>query len=153
MLRGLRASDAPTIQQLVGNDQRLLLRIGALLQAKLALSQAVLEELARADELRALLMDRRLTDISNESFAAVASERNCADLDLVVAAGAPGDDNSSWRVLAFADELNNPLVADPAASGNAVVRSRRSPGPGPVAANPGTADSCPGRRAAASSGR
>ncbi|MHC5068688.1 MAG: hypothetical protein ACYTF0_08870, partial [Planctomycetota bacterium] len=110
MPSGLRASDAPLIHDILGRDQRLLLRIGALLQDQLAVTRAVLEEVARSGALRDLLMDRRLKDCADEgSLATLSEERGCADLELYLA-----DDHSDghkWRVIAFLDEADNPLLA------------------------------------------
>ena len=114
MLTGLRAQDATTIQRLIGADQRLLLRIGALLQARLAVTESALGEVASTPALRDLLMDRGLKDADVDSFDALLEARGCADLGLVLTEGAVGDDGQAWRVIALEDELNNPLLAAPA---------------------------------------
>ncbi|MDA3960644.1 MAG: hypothetical protein PF961_07625 [Planctomycetota bacterium] len=114
MPAGLRASEAPLIQSLIGSDQRLLMRLGALLHAKLAVTRAVLEELPRAPELRKLLMDATLKDADGDGFATIVINRGCTDLDLCLL-----DQDEDWRVIAFTDEVDNPLMAGEVDADNA----------------------------------
>jgi hypothetical protein len=63
MIRGLRAADAAILQRLCGGDTRLFLRLGALLQHHLSITEAALEAALSRPGARALLSDRRLQAI------------------------------------------------------------------------------------------
>lgn len=105
---GLRAADAPTINDLIGGDQRLLLRVGALLQAQIACTPLLLEEAASSQGLRALLLDRALADVADaEALLALTNQHGADELALET------DRADGWRVLALADEIGNPLLAAP----------------------------------------
>ncbi len=113
MLTGLRAADAPLIQRLVQGDMKLLLRLGALLQDGLAVSEAALQSLvasgAAGDQAIAghkggLLLDRRLKTITIADFADLA--KDYAQDDLILATAADG-----VRVIALSDEVGNLLTA------------------------------------------
>lgn len=106
MLRGLRASDASLIRQRTGGDMRLLLRIGALLESRLAFTELALERLAGDEPGRRLLADRRLGAADAEAFAALAAEAGVDDLRLLLDEGGAG---SAWRIVALSDEIGNPL--------------------------------------------
>jgi hypothetical protein len=108
MPNGLRAADAPQIQRLVGDDRRLLLRIGALLQERIAFSEPVLAEIPQMDGLRALIMDRGLAKVTEASDFTTLAEGHCGpDNDLAWARSEDG-----WGVCCFSDELGNPLLAE-----------------------------------------
>jgi hypothetical protein len=107
MITGLRAADAPLIQRLVQGDMKLLLRLGALLQDGLAVSEAALQSLVAsgvAGDKGGLLLDRRLKTITAEGFPALAKEFDQEDLLLTTAA-------DGVRVIALSDELGNLLTA------------------------------------------
>ncbi len=112
MITGLRAADAAVLQRLAGGDQRLFLRLGALLQARLAISESALAEAAGNPGLKKLLLDRRLKDATPEAFAALASDCGAADCGVVLVDDRDGRTETGWRVLALEDELDNPLLAD-----------------------------------------
>lgn len=108
MLTGLRASDASILTRLCAGDQRLFLRLGVLLQAKLAVTEHALGEIARDEPLKALVMDKRLRTATAAEFAGlIASSGSGADLVLVD----EGDVEPGWRVIALVDEIGNPLLA------------------------------------------
>ncbi len=115
MIRGLRASDAPTIQRLCGADMKMLLRLGALLQAQLAITEVALEGALALPAGRALLQDRRLREVAPEDFADLVAACDATALDLTLLSESDGIE-AGWRVIALADELGNPLVAEPAAA-------------------------------------
>ena len=108
MLTGLRAADAPIIQRLVQGDMKLLLRLGALLQDGLAVTEAALQALVASktteDGKGSLLLDRRLKTIDAAGFTALANEHGIDDLTL---ASAP----DGLRVIALEDEVGNLLTA------------------------------------------
>jgi hypothetical protein len=108
MLRGLRTNDAPLLQRLCAGDTRLYLRLGALLQGKLAFTEAALQSAVESAAGKQLLNDRRLKDVAGQGFDALVAEHGCAGLGVILTDGADG-----WRVIALEDELNNPLVAEP----------------------------------------
>lgn len=111
MLTGLRASDAATLTRLCGADQKLFLRVGMLLQAKLALTEPALAEIVAEPRLTALLLDKRMRTATADEFAALlAATGSPAELLLV---DAEGQVEPGWRVVALADELGNPLLATP----------------------------------------
>lgn len=113
MPRGLRASDLPTLKQLSGGDQRLLLRLGALLEVRLAFTALALETLVGDQAGKKLLLDRRLKDADETAFCALMVESGAGELGLALVAGdAPGaDDEPGWRLVALEDELGNPLFS------------------------------------------
>ncbi|MBA2481533.1 MAG: hypothetical protein H0V44_12785 [Planctomycetes bacterium] len=113
MLRGLRVSDSAILQRICGADAKLFLRVGTLLQAKLAFTELALEGAAATEAGRKMLADRRLRDLVPDQFEALASEHGCADLDLVMV-DERGGAESGWRLIALADELGNPLTVAPA---------------------------------------
>ena len=84
MPAGLRAADAPRIQELCQGDKRLLLRVGALLQSQLSVSEAVLEEITHSPEIRKMLMDRACKDVHSEILAALAEQHGCQDIGLML---------------------------------------------------------------------
>ena len=105
---GLRAADAPLIQRLVNGDMKLLMRLGALLQEGLTVSEPALQALVAGGH-TALLTDRRLKGFTHGStatvdFAALAAEHGAEDLLLA-------DSPDGMRVIALADEVGNPLLA------------------------------------------
>ncbi len=106
MLRGLRTTDAPTLQRLCGGDTRLYLRLGALLQAKVAITEAALQAAVESPAGKLLLNDRRLKDVAAQGFDALMAEHGCSALGLIL-----GDGDEQWRVIALDDELDNPLLA------------------------------------------
>ena len=112
MPQGLRAADAPQIQELCKGDKRLLMRIGALLEKRLSVTQAVLEEIEYSSELRKLLMDRGLADANDEQFSELCSKHQCEDIGLIISAV---DDD--WRCMHLEDEVNN-IFADAATENN-----------------------------------
>ncbi|HYE07723.1 MAG TPA: hypothetical protein VEL07_19550 [Planctomycetota bacterium] len=112
MITGLRASDAAVLQRLAGADQRLYLRLGALLQARLAISEAALAEAAGDAGLKKLLLDRRLKDATPKRFTALAAECGAAGSGVVLVDDSDGRTEAGWRVLVLEDELDNPLTAD-----------------------------------------
>ncbi len=118
MLTGLRASDAPILQRLCGADMRLFLRLGALLQAHLAVTEPALAALQATPGGKALIADRRLQDATAASFPALLAE-HAGDSGLALLDEAGGAE-PGWRVLAIADEVGNPLLA--AMAGPAVAR-------------------------------
>ncbi|MFW5858781.1 MAG: hypothetical protein ACOCYP_02050 [Planctomycetota bacterium] len=113
MLTGLRASDGPLLQQLCSGDRRLLMRLGALLQERFALTELVLQEAGSDSDLRALVMDRGLSATAEDepAFHALCERHHCGELGLSVTRGETADDGTTWHVLAFADEVDNPLTA------------------------------------------
>lgn len=108
MLTGLRASDAAILTRLCGADQKLFLRVGMLLQAKLALSEPALGEIMADDRLKTLLLDKRLRTATAADFATLLTATGSpADLVLV---DDEGEVEAGWRVIALTDELGNPLL-------------------------------------------
>ena len=96
MVHGLRIEDAPTLQELLMADQRLLARVGALLQAELAITAAVLTECTKMQGLRELLMDRNLAQADGDQADAII-QQHCGDsFGLLLTTATDG-----WRVLAF----------------------------------------------------
>ncbi len=110
MIQGLRAGDAQELMQLAGADRRLFMRIGALLQERVSISRAVLEELASEEGLHALLMDRRLKHVKEDTFEALVEKHNCTDLGLCLYSEISDEEEPAWRTLVFDDELDNPLL-------------------------------------------
>jgi hypothetical protein len=110
MIRGLRASDAADLRRRTGGDMRLLLRIGALLEARIAFTPLALDRLLGDEAGRRLIADRSLPT----AFAAAASAAGIDDLRMI------GEDEgceAGWRVIALADEIGNPFSAEPAGDG------------------------------------
>ena len=106
MIRGLRASDAAEIRRRTGGDMRLLLRVGALLEAKLNFTELALERLLADEAGRKLLADRKLT----VDFSAAAAAAQVDDLVLLdEATGA----EAGWRTVALADEVGNLFASTP----------------------------------------
>lgn len=118
MIRGLRASDAAEIRRRTGGDMRLLLRIGALLEARLALTELALDRLCADEAGRRLLADRRVTTADAAGFATAAAAAGIDDCTLLDESGGA---EAGWRVIALADEVGNPLAgtvaAEPVAAG------------------------------------
>lgn len=114
MLTGLRASDAAILMRLCGADQKAFLRVGALLQAKVSLTEAALAELMGTERGKAILLDRRLKTATPATFGDLLDEHQLA-ADLVCLDGDQVE--AGWRVIALADEVGNPLLA--AAQGDA----------------------------------
>jgi hypothetical protein len=112
MIRGLRAADAAILQRLCGGDTRLFLRLGALLQHHLSITEAALEAALTRPGARALLSDRRLQTIDLAGFNALLSEGDGAGLGLILAGATEGAE-SGWRVIALDDEVGNPLTPEP----------------------------------------
>ncbi len=110
MLKGLRTADAPILQRLCAGDTRLYLRLGALLQAQVSITEAALEAAVATSTGKQLLNDRRLKDIPPHGFAALVEEHGSADLGLVLADAESGAE-AGWRVIALEDEVGNPLLA------------------------------------------
>ena len=108
MLTGLRASDAPTLHRLCLGDQKVFLRLGTLLQAKLSITESALEEMIGQERLKSLLLDRSLRTATPAEFAALLGSD---DADLLMADGDATE--PGWRVIALADELGNPLLVLP----------------------------------------
>lgn len=115
MLTGLRASDANTLTRLCAGDQRLFLRIGALLQAKLAFTEAALSQMLGKETLKKIVMDQRLRQVNADGFVRLVEEANAADDGLLLI------NEGDWRVIALADEVDNPLVAAASGAHAAVV--------------------------------
>lgn len=111
MLKGLRAGDAPLLQRLCGADTRLFLRLGALLQSSLAITEPALEALLADAPGKALLADRRLKDADAAAFAGLVREHAVTIQGLMLAVEADGAD-AGWRVIVLDDELGNPLLAE-----------------------------------------
>ncbi|MBA3701037.1 MAG: hypothetical protein H0W78_19480 [Planctomycetes bacterium] len=114
MLRGLRTADAPLLQRLCAGDTRLYLRLGALLQAQLAFTEAALQSTIESPAGKHLLNDRRLKDVATQGFDALVAEHSCAAMGLILTEGegegeGKVEGKESWRVIALDDELNNPL--------------------------------------------
>jgi hypothetical protein len=122
MLRGLRVSDVSTLLRLCGNDRKLFLRLGSLLEAHVALTEAALETLTDGTAGRGLLNDRRLGAISPAGFAALAEEI-VPDAQVIMIDGDNGAE-AGWRVIALADERANPLM-DAADAAEAAVTTAR----------------------------
>jgi len=124
MIRGMRASDAAEIRRRTGDDMRLLLRIGALLEAKLSFTELALERLLDDDVGRKLLADRRLSTAFTEAAA------NAGVDDLVLLDETTGAE-VGWRTVALADEVGNPLSqtvsAEPAPEGLQALVGQLSP--------------------------
>jgi hypothetical protein len=110
MLRGLRTIDAPILQRLCAGDTRLYLRLGALLQANVAITAAALEAAVTSPQGKQLLNDRRLKEVPPPGFAALVAEHGCAELGLLLTDGESGAE-VGWRVIALDDEVGNPLLA------------------------------------------
>jgi hypothetical protein len=104
MLTGLRASDFSTIQRMCAGDQRLFLRIGALMQGKLAFTEAALSTMLGRDELKKLVMDQRLRSAKSDEFNKMLIEAKAENEGLVLIA------EDDWRVIALSDEVDNPLT-------------------------------------------
>ena len=105
---GLRAADAPLIQRLVNGDMKLLMRLGALLQEGLTVSEPALQALVAGGN-TSLLTDRRLKGFTkgataDADFTALIAEHKAEDLVLT-------DTADGMRVIALADEVGNPLLA------------------------------------------
>ncbi len=111
MLRGLRTAEATILQRLCAGDTRLYLRLGALLQANIAITEAALEALVSSATGKLLLNDRRLKDVLPEGFAALVAEHGCNDQGFVLCNGDSGAE-AGWRVIALDDEVGNPLLAE-----------------------------------------
>jgi hypothetical protein len=111
MLRGLRVNDAPILQRLCAGNSKLFLRLGALLQARLAFTQPALEQLVASESGKRLLADRRFKKATPEGFAALAGECGCTDAGLTMV-DEQGGAEAGWRVVALEDEIGNPLLAE-----------------------------------------
>lgn len=107
MLRGLRASDAAEIRSRTGGDMRLLLRVGALLEAKLAFTEAALDRLIGDAVGQRLLADRSLGGADADAFLAAATAAGIDDCVMLAA------DDPPWRVVALSDEVGNIFAAPP----------------------------------------
>lgn len=107
MPRGLRASDAAEIRRRTGDDMRLLLRIGALLEAKLALTEAALDRLLGDATGHTLLSDRSLGNADADAFVTAARAAGIDDCIMLAA------DDPPWRVIALTDEVGNIFAAPP----------------------------------------
>ena len=108
LLRGDDELLVEVIQRLVNGDMKLLMRIGALLQEGLTVSEPALQALVDGGK-TALLTDRRLKGFTKSAtadgdFAALAAEHGAEDLLLANTA-------DGMRVIALADEVGNPLLA------------------------------------------
>ncbi len=110
MLKGLRAVDATTIARLCGTDRTLLMRIGALLNAKLAFTALALERCASDAAAKKVALDRRLKDADDLAFCALVAE-HAADGSGLILAGVDQEVEPGWRVVALEDEIGNPLLA------------------------------------------
>jgi hypothetical protein len=110
MIRGLRAGDAGTFKELCGGDMKLLLRLGALLDARLSITALALESAAADPAGKRLLMDRRLKDADETAFCALMVEHGAASLGLALVGEEQGAE-PGWRLLAIEDELGNQLLA------------------------------------------
>ncbi len=125
MPTGLRAADAPLIQRLTGGDLKLLLRLGALLQERLAVTEAALQAIVSEDR-TGLLTDRGLMTVDASGFASLCAAHSAEDLVLTFAP-------DGWRVIALADEVGNPLLAalmpvpEPESTGLPAVVANLSP--------------------------
>ncbi|TVR43434.1 MAG: hypothetical protein EA402_09675 [Planctomycetota bacterium] len=106
MVDGLRIGNADRLQTLLGHDTRLLMRVGALLKAELAISETLLAQGQEIPGLQELLRDRSLGQAQGEDLEALITA-HCGDNSEVVTARA----SDGWRVLAHIDEVDNPLVA------------------------------------------
>jgi hypothetical protein len=121
--QGLRASDAPRINQLCQGDVKRLARLGTLLTARLAFTELALGAalLPRAGSgvgagSEGFLMDARLKTVDAAGFSALAAAHGCGELCLAEAA-------DGWRVVALEDELGNPLLAALDASAEATAQA------------------------------
>jgi len=110
-LTGLRASDAATLTRLCGSDQKVFLRVGTLLQAQMALTAGALGELVANEAGRKLLLDRRLKEADAARFTGLLDEYQLA-ADVVLVSGDDAEVEPGWRVIALADEIGNPLLAE-----------------------------------------
>ncbi len=110
MLKGLRAVDAATIARLCGADRSLLMRVGALLNAKVAFTALALERCATDAAAKKVALDRRLKDADDLAFCALVAE-HAADGSGLILAGADHEVEPGWRVVAVEDEIGNPLLA------------------------------------------
>ncbi len=104
MLTGLRAGDAPLIQRLCGGDMRRFLRVGQLLQQRIAWTEPALGAVMADAGGAAALLDPGFAD-----DPAGVLVRHAEGLGLRVAE--PPDCPDGWRVVALADEIGNPLLA------------------------------------------
>jgi hypothetical protein len=121
VLRFLTAADAPRIHALVGSDRLLFLRVGALLQERCAATEAVLAEALGRPGLKELLLDRGLHARTADSSFAELALRHLGD-DHGLAFTEASHDGRPWRVLAWSDEIGNPLLAAlPAPVGNGLA--------------------------------
>jgi len=111
MIRGLRVADTAQLQRLCGTDMKIFLRVGALLQSRLAFSELALESALATGPGRALIADRTLKDLSSSQFAALAQEPAVAALGLTMVDESSGTD-AGWRVVVLEDELANPLLVE-----------------------------------------
>jgi hypothetical protein len=111
MIRGLRAADAAILQRLCGGDTRLFLRLGALLQHHVSITEAALEAALAHPGARALLSDRRLQAIDAAGFNALLAEGGAAGLGLILAGEGEGAE-PGWRVISLDDEVGNPLTPE-----------------------------------------
>ena len=105
----LTAGDAARIQELLGDDQRLFMRIGALLQDGVACTDLLLEEVNRERGLRSLLMDRNTKQVTAENLADLCAKHGL-DEDFGLILDEAEHANATWRVLGLEDELNNPFA-------------------------------------------
>ncbi len=103
MPRGLRPADAPVFQRHCGQEVRLLMRLGQLLQGQVTLTEAALQVII-GDGHQALLLDRRLAKATPDDFLALATEHGATDLEMTREA-------DGWRVVCLSDEIGNPLMA------------------------------------------
>ena len=125
MIRGLRVAEVAVIQRLCAGDNRLFLRIGALLQSQFTCTEMALEATAASPAGKHLLSDRRLKDIGRDGFAALVSEHGCGELGLTLVDGDLGAE-PGWRVIALDDELGNPLLVSDDASTEASATAART---------------------------
>lgn len=118
MPRPLTAADGVKIHSLTGGDQRLFLRIGALLEHRLGVTEAVLSEALRSEGLRKLLLDRGLSAVAVTDFSTWAQGIS-GSLDVVLVEEIL--EGRLWKVLALSDEIGNPLLSSPPATERDVV--------------------------------
>ena len=88
---------------------RLLLRVGALLEAKLAITEAALDRMIGEAAGHQLLSDRSLGGADAAAFLAAAHAAGIDDCVMLEAEDPP------WRVIALSDEVGNIFAAPPTA--------------------------------------
>lgn len=91
------------IQKMVGGDLTLLMRLGALLQDRVAVTEPALQHLVAGSH-HAFLIDRRLHTSTDADLIAVSAAHGVQNLVFATA-------EDGFRVLALADEIGNPLLA------------------------------------------